>query len=195
MSAADNRGKNLYLSIYNIQNPEYSKFVITPWDMDHSFGRNYKAWLIEPDEWKEWENTLYVRLRELYPDYAEQRKARYAYWRENAFNTEALAERFGAYFDLFRTTGAAERETERWDGVGGNYSVNLDFDAEEEYIASWNAAHLAYVDAIYEYEPPTPTTVERIPANPNAPRKVLENGTMYIVQPDGTRYNVMGRKQ
>lgn len=192
LSARDNYGKNLYLSFYNIQKPEYSKVVFTPWDIDHSFGRNYKAWLEPFDAAGEWDNMLYKRLITYYPDYEDQRLARYAYWRENAFASEELNARFAAYFDLFRETGADEREIERWDGVDG---IFLDFEYEQSYISNWIADRVSYVDELLEYTHPVPTSFERAPATSAKPRKVLENGTLFILLPDGTRYTVTGMKK
>ena len=192
LSAKDNRGKNLYLSFYNIQKPEYLKVVFTPWDIDHSFGRTYNASIEEADYTRVWGCRLNTRLINFYPDYEEQRAARYAYWRENAFDPEALSARFTAYFDLFRETGAAKREVERWNGVDG---IVLDFDLEQMYISNWISERVAYIDELLGYEPPVPTMLERSHEMTNKPRKVIENGTLYIILPDGTRYTITGMKK
>ncbi|MBO4666004.1 MAG: CotH kinase family protein [Paludibacteraceae bacterium] len=192
LSARDNRGKNLYLSFYNIQKPDCSKLVFTPWDIDHSFGRKYDASIEYPTYTRVWDNFLNNRLIDSCPDYAEQRLARYAYWRENAFDPEALTARFKAYFDLFHDTGADEREIERWNGVDG---ITLDFEYEQFYISDWISKRVAYVDELLGYEAPVPTLLQHTPETSVKPRKLLENGTLCIILPDGTKYTVTGMKK
>ena len=148
LSARDNRGKNTFLSYYNIQSA--SKLVPTPWDMDHSFGRQYNGTL-EPaeTEYELWAPNLYGRLLDQMPDYRQLLLDRYAELRRTAFALDSLQARFSDYFALFRSTGAAEREQERWNGIDG---IDLNFEEEETYILSWLGDRLAYLDELFEYK-------------------------------------------
>lgn len=190
LSARDNRGKNVYLSFYNINKAAYSKVLFTPWDIDHSFGRDYKADEEEIDRMKEWSITLQTRLMNEYPNYKEQRLDRYAYLRENFFKEDSLVKRFEAYFDLFHETGAAEREEERWSGVD---KIELDFESEKDFIASWIPQRIAYVDSLIGYKADD-SDVENCEAAIARPQKLLQDGTLYILFPNGTAYTVIGSR-
>lgn len=190
LSARDNRGKNTYLSFYNITKPELSKVLFTPWDVDHSFGRDYKADEEAVDQMKDWAITLQTRLMNEYPDYKANRLARYAYLRENFFKAESLVKRFEAYFDLFHATGASEREETRWSGIDG---IALDLEAEEDYIASWIPKRLAFTDGLVGYKADD-SAVENREAAIRRPQKLIRDGALYIVFPDGSAYTATGNR-
>lgn len=68
---------------------------------------------------------------------------RYLELRKTILSEKALKERFHNYFQLFKETGAAQRETEKWNGVNG---IEIDFDKEESYINKWIEERLTYLD-------------------------------------------------
>jgi len=175
LSARDNCGKNLYLSFYNIN--QNSKLLVTPWDIDHSFGRQYDGSEEEPDQTFRFSAKIYERLQTEMPGYYEQLLERYASLRQSFFSLDALKQRFSDYFLLFTATGAAERETERWSGVD---DITLDFSAEEYYIPSWLEQRLAYTDSLFQYAE-TSTNVELTSSSSSA-AKILYNGQILILR-------------
>lgn len=190
LSARDNLGKNIYLSYYDIQSN--SKLCPTPWDMDHSLGRQYNG-TIEPANTKipSWGENLYNRLQNEYPGYSETLMQRYAELRETAFHLDSLKNRFANYFCLFSQTGANDREAERWSGIDG---IDLDFSFEQDYIEQWLNDRLIFTDSIFSYNQSTPSDATKLPNEPMAhPLKVIENGTIYLLY-NGNKYSLLGLK-
>jgi spore coat protein CotH len=132
LSARDSRGKNLFFSYYNVN--QNSKLLITPWDLDHSFGRMYNSGEESATTAFTWNDQPYLRFKSEIPQYDSLLIQRYAYLRENAFSYTSLSQRFDAYFDLFEQTGADAREMERWSGVDG---ITLNFSEEKKYVDAW----------------------------------------------------------
>ena len=186
LSARDNCGKNLYLSFYNIN--QNSPLLVTPWDMDHSFGRMYNADKEDPQAVCKWSNALYNRLASDLPDYYTQLLERYAELRHTFFSLEALMQRFSDYFALFNATHVAERETERWSGVN---DVSLDFSAEETYIASWLEQRLAYTDSLFHYTSEE-SAVEQLSV-PCSASKQFRDGRFIIIR-DTKAYTLTGQE-
>ena len=186
LSARDNGGKNLYLSFYNIN--QNSKLLVTPWDIDHSFGRQYDGREEETDQTFRFSAKIYERLQNEMPGYYEQLLARYASLRQTFFSFDALKQRFSDYFLLFAVTGAAERETEKWNGVD---DITLDFSAEEIYIPAWLEHRLAYTDSLFHY---TNTSIDVEPtSSPSSTSKILRNNQILILRGDRT-YTLTGQE-
>ena len=176
MSARDNMGKNFYLSYYNILSD--SKMLITPWDMDHSWGRTFTG--AEEDAAypvSVWGHTLYERMKKENPSYSAVVNNRYAQLREGAFSNDSLKARFAAYFDLFRSTGADIREEERWSGID---NIDLNFEQEETYIKNWIDRRLAYCDSLFDYSPSLPTDIRQTANDTLICRKRLMDGGLYF---------------
>ncbi len=188
LSARDNTGKNLYLSFYNIN--QNSKLLVTPWDIDHSFGRMYNSNEESPNRVCVWSDVpLYQRLTDDMPDYYPQLLARYAYLRHNQFSLSSLCQRFTDYFDLFESTGAAEREIARWNGVDG---ISLDFSYEESYICSWIEQRLSYTDSLFEYDDVVTKDNHNVKI-PSPACKFFKDGQLLILR-EGVIYNAQGVK-
>ena len=144
----DNVAKNMYVSFYDL-NQTTCRLTVTPWDMDATWGRNYKS---EPED-AETETPLYHQIYSclLYSTnaWAELFEPRYAELRKTYFSLPVLKSYFSKYFYLFRTTGATQREIARWNEVDG---ITLDLDAEEQYIYDWIEHRLAVLDKRYNYK-------------------------------------------
>ena len=131
--------KNSYLSC-----PDYTadeRFVITPWDMDHSFGQSYRGVpLIDPSTLKgqtNWMNTRpYKRLMANGESgFLTSLADRWAELREGPLSVETVARLIHGYADLLDLTGAWQRDRELW-----NYNpVTLGATAQDEaeYITEW----------------------------------------------------------
>ena len=76
--------------------------------------------------------------------------------------------------------------------VGANtafaFKYNVPADATKE--PTWEIKNLQVIATCSS----TGTAVENIADNPSAVRKVMDNGHLYILMPDGTRYNVIGTR-
>ncbi len=185
LSARDNCGKNLFLSYYNIR--QNSKLLVTPWDLELSFGRQFDGPAEEPEAKWMWKGLLFQRLEDTFQYYTLLRK-RYAYLRSNFFSADALKQRFTDYFDLFEQTGAGERETEKWNGAD---QISLDFNAEEQFIYSWIDERLVYTDDLLDYvyyQSIANTPAEVAPTS----SKILHNGQIYILRGDKV-YTITGQ--
>lgn len=185
LSARDNAGKNLYLSFYNLTKEK--RLLITPWDIDHSWGRQYNSTTEAADTEVRWGVDLYTRLRNELPGYEETLLQRYAELRKNAFSLDALQARFAAYFRFFEQTGVGEREMAQWNGVD---NISLDFAEEEQYLNQWIQERLVYTDSLFQY-----TESDAVPLVPAdfRPYKRLENGQVVIYHSHGA-YSITGNK-
>lgn len=184
LSARDNCGKNLFLSYYNLN--ANSKLLITPWDLDHSFGRMWNAEKEAADEACWGEDNLYKRLADDLPQYLTQLLERYASLRQSFWSLDNLKQRFASYFRLFKLTHADQREEERWSGVD---NIDLDFAAEEEYIYSWLEDRLHYTDSLFQYT--DVSAVEDIQSPSAETRKIMRDGQILILRKDKI-YTVTG---
>ena len=125
-----------------------SLFGIAPWDLDHSWGRDYQGNALEANKNFLLYNRVHTCLRTYYGSY-NYVKERYQELRTNELRTDSLKARFHRVFQLYRENQVDEREEIRWNGQD---DIVLDFDAEEEYIQQWIDQRLAYLDAKYDFD-------------------------------------------
>ena len=186
LAAQDNCGNNLYLSYYNIN--QNSPLLITPWDMDHSFGRSYNSGEVPANTpcWKS-NNALFLRFANHLPQYSSQLIDRYASLRRSVWAVDSLRQRFADYFQLFARTNAMQREQARWSGVD---NIDLDFSAEEQYIYSWLEDRIRYTDSLFHYTGSPSACGE--PFQPITARKILRDGHILILRGDKT-FNTHGQ--
>ena len=142
--------KNSYLSC-----PDYTtdqRFVITPWDMDHSFGQSYRGVpLMDPSTLKgqtNWVNTRpYKRLMENDASgFITSLADRWAELREGPLSVDTVIQRIYDYADLLDQTGAWQRDRELW-----NYDpVTLGATAQDEaeYMTEWYQANHDALDEL-----------------------------------------------
>lgn len=151
--ATDNHGKNIYLSVYDIY--QEKKMTVTPWDMDGVFGIRWNGNRISA--WQDYTNfivwyehgqhNLFRRLKERNTDsFNDRLKYRYDELRFSYFSPESLVKRFTDYVDMFKKSGAADREITRWNYADG---VSLDFDNELDYLTEWIHTRTDYLNQQY----------------------------------------------
>lgn len=145
--AEDNDSKNQCVYFYDATNSS-SLFGIAPWDLDHSWGRDYQGNALEANKNFLLYNRVHTCLRTYYGSY-NYVKERYQELRTNELRTDSLKARFHRVFQLYRENQVDEREELRWNGQD---DIVLDFDAEEEYIQQWIDQRLAYLDAKYDFD-------------------------------------------
>ena len=145
--AEDNDCKNQCVYFYDATNSS-SLFGIAPWDLDHSWGRDYQGNALEANKNFLLYNRVHTCLRTYYGSY-NYVKERYQELRTNELHTDSLKARFHRVFQLYRENQVDEREELRWNGQD---DIVLDFDAEEDYIQQWIDQRLAYLDAKYDFD-------------------------------------------
>lgn len=195
LSARDNQGKNLYYSFYDISSGD-RRAVLTPWDLDHSWGRMYNS---EKElTYHEVGGLLHYieRLKYLSPAYNDSLCSRWAELRKSSFRLMNLDNIIGQYFELFAATGADVRETERWNGIDG---IFFDFQAERNYMHQWMEERLAFLDAYYGYDPSKEDTPEDAALHESGNdkliqvRKFLRNQSIFIER-NGILYRMTGER-
>lgn len=170
LHADDNTSKNIYAYYRDVTRPECLEadplarplqpagstivvdapgpLCVCPWDLDATWGRDYKHDLVAAASNCNVSNATNYHIWLSQRDGGASYFTRWAELRQATFTRDNLWSYFQRYFDLFDTSGAANRETERWQGIDG---VHLDFKAEARYIRNWIPNRLAYLDNDYEY--------------------------------------------
>lgn len=188
----DNTCKNMFVYKRDLNDPD-EPFSVCPWDLDATWGRSFDHQLLDPTSECQVVNAVNVHLWLSTRDQGQSCINRWAELRAHAFTVDNIWPYFQRYFDLFRTSGAAARETERWQGVDG---VHLDFEAEANYIRGWIPRRLAFLDNDdnYRYSDgiSTPTvdsspvffTLDgrRLPAAPSAPGLYIAGGKKVLIK-------------
>lgn len=157
LHATDNSGKNVYWAVGDVTKSK--KLTPIPWDLDGIFGRdwggrqygcdatdNYRNFLRNSNT----QNALFERLTHLNANnWNEMRAKRYCELRRTVFAPDNLNQRFSAYWQLMRSSGAMKREAKKWRSAG---NAGLSFEAEADYIKNWIETRVATLDAQYGYK-------------------------------------------
>ena len=131
----DNTGKNIFMARYDTQTPLFQ----IPWDLEASWGLTYTR--EKTSERGFLGNHLYNKLIETNTkSFSTAYKELWYEYRESIFSEEALLKPIEEYYTLLKSSGAIERERNRWT----EYPV--DIDAEYEFIITWIKARLAFLD-------------------------------------------------
>lgn len=147
--ATDNVGKNYYCWYYDLPTVD-KRLGITPWDLDTSWGRDYRGEPVSPSKPMPSKTDYFKRLSQYFYGYADTLSNRYAELRQGPWHQDSLIGRFDQYFDLFERTGAWARDSARWEGY---YIKRKPLNVEREYIRSWIIDRLYTLDTTYHYEP------------------------------------------
>lgn len=147
--ATDNVGKNYYCWYYDLPTVD-KRLGITPWDLDTSWGRDYRGDPVSPSKPMPSKSDYFNRLSQYYYGYADTLSNRYAELRQGPWHQDSLIGRFDQYFDLFERTGAWARDSARWEGY---YIKRKPLNVEREYIRSWIIDRLYTLDTTYHYDP------------------------------------------
>ncbi len=129
LNALDNSStKNLYLSLKNLNSD--TKVLITPWDLDLSFGMEWVKTEKSEGPRKCYENVMLVEenTSNCY-NYPKNLKSRWKYLRKNVFNDKVIDEIVSNYYNELTVTGAIDRENSKWEDV--------DLDVEFNEIRDW----------------------------------------------------------
>lgn len=179
LKADDNTNKNMYVYFRDITSeatthyydgtnknaPPPGPLCICPWDLDATWGRTYDRKPIPPTENCNVSNAVNYHLWLSVPNkYTNLYNERWAQLRQEAFKPENIWTYFERYFNLFATSGADARETERWDGIN---DVHLDFKAEADFIRNWIPQRIYYLDGDYEYANTAIAPIKTTNSTPN----------------------------
>ncbi len=190
LMADDNICKNLYLYYYDVTDDK-KKLGVAPWDLDHSWGRSWSSDTLSAEvETETWFNRVSYLMQYVCTNLDKTYQERYKELRQTFFTPEKLKQRFAAYFDLFRQTGAAERERKRWSGVNG---IALDFDSEEQYIYNWIDRRFAFMDKKYSDVPEgiKPAVLDDAKRQ-NCYKCIIDN--KIVIVKNGKKYNILGQE-
>ena len=147
MHATDNGKKNMFVYFRDITASDV-RACICPWDMDATWGRTWRRIKEGPETNCNISNGVNFHMYTTLPDGFYRQCQRWAELRDAGMTAEYILAIFDRYFDLFERSGAAGRETERWNGIN---DVTIDFDTEKDYIHDWVPRRIVYLDTDYGY--------------------------------------------
>ncbi len=152
IGADDNTGKNTFFSLYSSSR---NKFFITPWDIDASWGRKWDGNKIDlrngefvgvtgtphTDTRYCRPNAFFIRMMNSNPSgFKTLLKTRWQQLRQDELSVPKLTGRVETYRQLFITSGAYEREQQKWPANTGGLNT------ETQYMLSWIENRLTQVD-------------------------------------------------
>jgi len=138
LRADDNTGKNIFFVRYSDQSP----FFMIPWDVEASWGINWKGYQIDPN--RILGNHLYERLLELdVEDFEDRIEEKWKNYRKSVFHKDTLISSINQHCNLLLNSGAIYRDNERW-------NTGIDINSECNYILEWIDARLNVLDEHFE---------------------------------------------
>ena len=155
--AIDNSSKNIIWGCYNSALDQ--KLTLSVWDLEATVGQHwydgqgyYHASEIQPENDLETcrftalsNSKLFMRLKQV-PAFWQRVMDRYWELRNTVLDPDSLIARYQATFDVLRTSGALERERERWTGSRDLANRQLDFQGELDYLSDWIRRRVNYLD-------------------------------------------------
>ena len=137
--AFDNMGINMIYA----RRSKNSCFVIYPWDLDATWGRNWNSTYI--DEEYLLSNRMFNRFFELNVNASNPHlQMRWNELRQKIITHDNLMSRFIGYYHLITESGAINREKICWS------EMSLDLSDEMAYIDSWLENRIQYLDDIIQ---------------------------------------------
>lgn len=152
-NAVDNSGKNMYWAIYD--KTETKRLTPTPWDLDATFGQRWGGLLTGGDEdlaspeyMTDVDVFVFYRLYKNIDDFNRQLNQRYQELHQpgGVLSTDSLISRFTHYYNAVKRSGAAQRETDKWNHDSDVWGDTIDFDKEYAYICDWIKTHMGIID-------------------------------------------------
>lgn len=133
-SAYDNTGKNLYLSKYN----EYLPFVISPWDLDGTWGLYWDGSHVEIDETLNMAIVDRLISSSAY-NFTTQLKDNWTGYRQTFLQTDTIMDLYNSYADVLQQNSAYKLENDIWD-------LQLNPEDELVFIENWIDHRFEYLD-------------------------------------------------
>lgn len=155
LHVGDNLYKNTFLSVVDITKGH--RYMISPWDMDQSLGGhwngNYNEGLSRINQYNDRApfNRLIGRDIDGFVDkLTETWTANYT----SLFTPEDISQRLDGYANMFKASGAWDREREKWDGNPVPLQANIN--DEIDYVKRWYAKN--YESLCNQFGTPSVTT-------------------------------------
>ena len=137
--AYDNYDKNMFF----VRNDSLSPFFIIPWDLDATWGRTWKGYVLSADSILT--NGLYERIMELEANnYNYHLAQRWEDLREGVVTEPQIFSLLDCMRDELIYSGAYQRELETWP------ESELNIDEEIDYIKNWTSDRLVFLDNYFE---------------------------------------------
>ncbi len=132
----DNLGKNWHF----LKKSPADKFLIVPWDLDGTWGKNTVG---EPHNLNVLSNRFFDRLKDLNPENYNQRiRQRWTQLRSNQFSEAHILALFDDNFSRLQHYGILQTENNLW-------HQSLGIEQEQAYVESWVINRLAYLDELF----------------------------------------------
>lgn len=143
ISGSDNLSYNRYLSLQNSN----SKILITPWDMDLTWGLNWSddadlhsVFSMESSSDINWMNENITKNMD--SKTLSLMKQRYWELRKNVITMDTINGYLDSYKELLVNSGAAKRDSERW------YEYDVEFEIEQ--IREWARRRIEFLDEYFK---------------------------------------------
>jgi hypothetical protein len=147
----DNLGKNIYWSIADTNDSKRNKLIMTAWDLDATFGRDWHN--IKIDSSSMLYNNLFKRLIKLNPDnFVELVKTKWNTLRNDTITYQNIKEKYETEYNMLKSSRALDREADRWNEYLMNANdIDVDFcvvdvGSEIKYILKWTDSRIKYLD-------------------------------------------------
>ncbi len=140
LSGDDNIDYNYYLSLFDRD----SKILITPWDMDLTWGLNWNdetlfgLFSMQSSNDIEWINSA---INKMDNKTLQLLKKRYWELRKNAITMNTINNYLDSYKSLLVNSGAAKRDSERW------YEYDIEYEIEN--IREWTKRRIEFLDQYF----------------------------------------------
>ena len=195
----DNVMKNSYASVRNITKEK--RILFTPWDLDSSFGRvhNGKSHIDDPRLWAfgyqcpgmcALFNRLLCQKYKPHHWFKKMFRDRWNELREGTLSDEKVRARLMQYADLFTSSGAWARESERWttldeDEKGKDIHVPLGSIYDEvDYMMEFYAKNSEKFEDYIKDWPVSPTAIDDVEVD--VADVVVDGGTVAVSTGDGS---------
>ena len=164
----DNWGnKNHYFSIRNMRkdidapdpaDADRRRFVVTPWDLDTSFGGHYAGDYYD-GHYADWPVNV-IMNNAPYPinylagdaEYLALLKQRWEEGRQGAFSVDSICKKLERWRDLFIGSGAWQRMTEHYDAKMSRPKYVSDLAHEIECIEEWYKGRFSEMDDYFDID-------------------------------------------
>lgn len=137
LSAEDNyEPKNVYFSLKDLD--ENTKVVLTPWDLDFTFGLGWKEDMPRGAElYDEVEKIIELNVENA-PEFVTSLKSRWKYLRKNVFNETVIEELINYYYNELTLSDAVDRDYNKW--------IKADINVELDEIKTWCEKRFKVID-------------------------------------------------
>ena len=183
LSIIDNWGnKNRYLSIVNCSGTgDDTRFVITPWDLDTSFGGSFNGENYDGD-YLEWSvadimNRVPIPYQSLIDrqEFLDMLKSTWERGRKGALSVESVQKRLRDACTLFVESGAWQRTVELWPTQKEQECYVEDLEKEIELICKWYEDRFAMMDEYFGITDADNNAVEGIEADSDQGNHIIYN--------------------